>query len=69
MSDSKTLSDVMPSATPSEADIAAWKDLPRDEQVRRMRLALTDPERNRDSGKNMADIWAEIKTRRASSHG
>jgi hypothetical protein len=26
---------VMPSAAPTEAELAAWADLPRDEQVRR----------------------------------
>jgi hypothetical protein len=31
------LSDVMPSATPSEEDIRRWEALPRDEQLRRLR--------------------------------
>jgi len=44
MNDTKTLPDVVPSATPSEAEIAAWQSLPRDEQVRRLRFELSRPE-------------------------
>ena len=32
--------DAVPSATPSDEEIAAWKALPRDEQVRRTQQAL-----------------------------
>ena len=59
-----TLSDTQPSATPSEAEIAAWQALPRDEQLRRLRQALADPDCDRPSGATMEDIWAEIAARR-----
>ena len=58
-----TLTDVMPSAMPSEAEIAAWNDLPRDEQVRRMRLALTHPDRAKSSPHTMDDILALARKR------
>jgi hypothetical protein len=60
MTDTLTLSTVMPSAIPSEAEIAAWQELPRDEQVRRLRQMLTSPEASTPSGATMAEIWAEI---------
>ena len=60
-----TLSDVMPSAAPSEADIAAWQALPRDEQLRRMRLSVADPACSRISGATMGDILARAKARAA----
>ncbi len=50
----------MPSATPSEAEIAAWRELPRDEQLRRLRQMLTSPEASTPDGTTMAEIWAEI---------
>ena len=56
MSDTKTLPGVMPSAAPSEADIAAWNELPRDEQLRRMREALAHADCNTVSTLTMADI-------------
>lgn len=52
---------ITPSATPSEAEIAAWRELPRDEQVRRMRQALTSTEATTPSRTTMAEIWAEIE--------
>jgi len=48
----------MPSATPSEAEIAAWQALPRDEQLRRLRLALAHPDCDRVSASTMDDIRA-----------
>ena len=52
---------VMPSATPSEEEIAAWQELPRDEQLRRTRQMLTSPEASTPCGTTMAEIWAEIE--------
>lgn len=49
-----------PSATPTEAEIAAWQDLPRDKQVRRLREALTSPEATSPCETTMDEIWAEI---------
>jgi len=66
MSNTKTLPDLMPSATPSEADIAAWQSLPRDEQLRRLQLELSHADACRASSRTMTDVWAAIKARRAS---
>ena len=37
---------VMPSATPTEAELAAWAALPRDEQVRRYQELFQHPDCN-----------------------
>lgn len=58
MDDIKTMPDVMPSATPIEAEIAAWNMLPRDEQVRRMKLALSHADCSIVGTSNMDDIRA-----------
>ena len=62
---SATLTGVMPSATPGEADIAAWKDLPRDEQLRRLRQLLSHSGASIDCGQTMEDILAEARRRAA----
>ena len=59
MNDAKTFPDVMPSTAPTEAEIAAWHSLPRDEQLRRLRLELNHPDCSRVSTATMADIRAE----------
>lgn len=59
---------IMPSATPTEAEIAAWQELPRDEQVRRMRRILTSPGASTPSDETMSEIWDGIQTR-AETHG
>ena len=53
---------VMPSAAPTEEEIAAWQELPRDEQLRRMRQMLTSPEASTPCNTTMAEIWAEINS-------
>jgi hypothetical protein len=53
---------VMPSATPDDAELAAWVELPRDEQVRRLRQILTSSEASTPSSATMAEIWAEIES-------
>ena len=65
MTDATTLPDVMPSATPTEAEIKAWQALPRDEQLRRMRLALDHPDCKRVTTATMADIREEGRARAA----
>jgi uncharacterized protein YbaP (TraB family) len=55
-----TLNTVMPSATPTEEEIAAWEELPRDEQLRRMRHMLASLEASTPCNTTMAEIWAEI---------
>ena len=65
-------SEVIPSATPTETEIAAWNELPRDEQVRRLRQELSHPDACIAGPHTMTDIWAEIKARRQAprpSHG
>jgi hypothetical protein len=56
-------SDVMPSAVPTEAEIEAWQALPRDEQMRRMRLSLDRPGCQVESKATMADILAACHAR------
>ena len=51
---------VMPSATPTEEEITAWHELPRDEQLRRMRQMLTSLDASIPCNTTMAEIWAEI---------
>ena len=53
---------VMPSATPTEAEIAVWRELPRDEQLRRMRQILASPEASTPSDATMDEILEEIGT-------
>ena len=66
MSDTLTRSNkVMPSATPSDADIAAWNELTRDEQLRRMREYLSHPDCSTVSNSTMADILALAQSRAA----
>ncbi len=60
---------VMPSATPTEEEILAWNRLPRDEQLRRLRLSLGGPECSTVSPDSMADVLAEARRRADASHG
>jgi hypothetical protein len=57
--DAFPINPVLPSATPNEAEIAAWTELPRDEQVRRLRQVLTSPEASTPSTASMAEIEAD----------
>jgi hypothetical protein len=59
MTKSTTLSDVRPSATPTEAEIEAWRELPRDEQLARLRAELEQPECGRLTDLTMTEICAE----------
>ena len=61
MSDAHTLSHVMPSATPNEAELEAWRNLPRDEQLQRMRNALAHPEASEEVTDTMADILLQAR--------
>jgi hypothetical protein len=54
-------SEVVPSATPTEADVQAWRDLPRDKQIRRLRRLLASPEASIATDASMANIWDEIE--------
>ena len=61
--------DVMPSATPTEDDIRKWDALARDEQVRRLRAALTHPDCATATPDTMSDILAEARSRNDSGRG
>ena len=52
------------SATPADAEIEAWRDLPRDVQVRRLRELLASPDALNPNDATMADIWDEIEADR-----
>ena len=61
---------VMPSATPTEAEIAAWAALPRDEQVRRYRELFEHPDCNSFTTDTPDDILAAARQRVAARrHG
>ncbi|WP_158813884.1 hypothetical protein [Methylocapsa sp. S129] len=53
----------MPSATPTEAELAAWAALSREAQVSRYREALTHPDCCAVSGESMGDILAAARER------
>lgn len=55
---------VLSSATPTEAEIAAWHDLPCDEQLRRLRAAVTHRDACTVSPGGMDDVWAQTNARR-----
>jgi len=57
------LADVMPSATPSEEDIRQWEALPRDEQLRRLRAALTHSDCSTATPDSMTDVLAAARKR------
>ena len=61
--DTATVTEVMPSATPSEDDIRVWQSLPRDEQLRRLRASLSHPDCTFVSDSSMEEILAEARAR------
>jgi hypothetical protein len=61
---------VMPSATPTEAEFAAWAALPRDEQVRRYHEMFRHPDCNGFTTDTLDDILAAARQRVAAHrHG
>ena len=56
---------VMPSATPTEAELAAWAALSREEQVRRYQEALAHPDCSVPTDDSMSDILAAARQRAA----
>lgn len=54
---------IMPSATPTEAELAAWAALPRDEQVRRYQEALAHPDCSVPTSDSMSDILTAARQR------
>jgi hypothetical protein len=64
------LTRVMPSATPTEAEIEAWAALPRDEQVRRYQEMFKHPDCNTFTTETPDDILAAARKRVAARrHG
>jgi len=64
------LTGVMPSATPTEAEIEAWAALPRDEQVRRYQEMFKHPDCNTFTADTPDDILAAARQRVAARrHG
>ncbi|MDZ4841585.1 MAG: hypothetical protein SH859_05505 [Hyphomicrobium aestuarii] len=58
-----TLTRVMPSAAPTDAEIKAWQALPRDEQLARLREALNHPDSSVYCGLTMEEIKANARKR------
>ena len=70
MSDtSDTLARIEPTATPGDADISAWQALPRDEQLRRLRLYLAHPDCEIASTASMSDILRRAQAAAKPQHG
>ena len=55
----------MPSATPSDEEIAAWEKLSREEQLERLRLEMAHPDCDRVSTDTVADILTLARERAA----
>ena len=66
---SDTLTRVMPSATPTDEEIAAWNELPRDEQLKRYRELFAHARCNTISGATMDETLAEARRRSALRRG
>lgn len=56
MAETKIRSPVMPTAAPSEAELADWHALPRDEQLLRLRSTLTDRDCATETTTTMSDV-------------
>jgi hypothetical protein len=70
MTTSATRTEIMPSATPTEAELAAWTALSREAQVSRYREALTHPDCSIVTDESMGDILAAARERVATrDHG
>ncbi|MGD9656973.1 MAG: hypothetical protein AB7U61_04920 [Methylocystis sp.] len=54
---------VMPSATPTEAELEDWRRLPRDEQLRRLREVLANGDAAAASDTPMDEILSEARHR------
>lgn len=69
MDDTKHLPDVLPSAAPSDAEIEAWQSLSREEQARRLQLALSHPDCDAITNDTIEDIVSEARKRWAEKTG
>jgi len=52
----ESIGDVLPSATPGDAELAAWQSLSREDQLRRLQAKLAHPDCSVESGATMTDI-------------
>jgi uncharacterized protein YbaP (TraB family) len=59
----------MPSATPSDTDLAVWQALPRDEQLRRLQERLAHPDCAAASTATMSDILSRAQAATKLRHG
>lgn len=57
------IANVVPSATPTEAELEAWAKLPRDEQVRRYQALFAQPDCNNFTSDTPDDILAAARQR------
>ncbi|WP_448031016.1 hypothetical protein [Bradyrhizobium liaoningense] len=57
------LANLTPSAAPSEAELEAWANLPRDEQVRRYQALFAQPDCNEFTSHTPDDILAAARLR------
>lgn len=70
MSDVETIDDLMPTATPTPEQVREWRSLSRDEQVRRLAVALSHPDCRVETADTMSDILAEAHAQSdAKRHG
>jgi hypothetical protein len=65
----ENLSRVVPSAVPSNDEIAAWQALPRDEQLRRLQARVTHPDCAAISDATMSDILSRAQAAAKLRHG
>ena len=54
---------ILPSAAPSDDDIADWEAMTRDEQLDALRAVVDSPEAHRESALTMDDLLARARTR------
>jgi hypothetical protein len=59
----------MPSAPPTDEEIAAWNELPRDEQLKRYRELFRHPDAMTVCGETMDEILAGAHRRRSAPPG
>lgn len=57
----ENVSQGLPLAIPSDADLSTWQALPRDEQLRRLQAKLTHPDCQAVSTANMSDILGRAR--------
>lgn len=64
MTDTMDKTDIRAWVAPTEADIAEWNRLSRDEQLRALRDHVTHPDAGAKGAVTMDDIWVDVRARR-----